>query len=40
MEGLIKGTGVMNVDDNVNVSLCNVVSSICGVAYIKIHVEV
>jgi hypothetical protein len=30
----------MRVDDNVNTSLCNAVSSICGMAYIKVHVKV
>jgi len=30
----------MSVDDNVNTSLCNAVSSVCGVAYIKVHVKV
>jgi len=27
----------MSVDDNVNTSLCNAVSSECGVTYIEIH---
>ena len=30
----------MSVDYNVNMSLCNAVSSVYGVACIKVHVEV